>query len=106
MVGSSKFFFSNVNFVHQQYKEFFGIDEQSKQTDTEGVDDSPEVASKENTIRFYFSLTYQLAGEDVTKVQQMDDIPMYLCLNVAALIKERHDKEQDEIRKMNREMKR
>jgi len=35
----------------------------------------------------------------------MDDIPMYLCLNVASLMKERHDKEQEEIRKMNREMK-
>jgi lipoprotein NlpI len=69
------------------------------------MEDSPEVASKENTIRFYFSLTYQLAGEDVTKVQQMDDIPMYLCLNVAALMKERHDKEKEEIKKMERQLK-
>ena len=82
-----------------------GIDEQSKQDDDEGVGDSPEMASKENTIRFYFTLTYQLAGEDITKVQQMDDIPMYLCLNVAALLKERHDKEQEEIRKMERQLK-
>lgn len=67
--------------------------------------DSPEMASKENTVRFYFNLTYQLAGEDITKVQQMDDIPMYLCLNVAALLKERHDKEQEEIRKMERQLK-
>jgi hypothetical protein len=35
----------------------------------------------------------------------MDDIPMYLCLNVAALLKERHDKEQEEIRKMERQLK-
>lgn len=67
--------------------------------------DSTEMASKENTVRFYFNLTYQLAGEDITKVQQMDDIPMYLCLNVAALLKERHDKEQEEIRKMERQLK-
>lgn len=67
--------------------------------------DSPEMASKENTIRFYFNLTYQLAGEDITKVQQMDDIPMYLCLNVAALLKERFDKEQEELRKMERQLK-
>jgi hypothetical protein len=30
---------------------------------------------------------------------------MYLCLNVAALLKERHDKEQEEIRKMERQLK-
>jgi hypothetical protein len=35
----------------------------------------------------------------------MDDIPMYLCLNVASLMKERHDKEMEEIKKMKREMK-
>jgi hypothetical protein len=35
----------------------------------------------------------------------MDDIPVYLCLNVAAMLKERYDKEQEEIRKMNRQMK-
>jgi hypothetical protein len=63
------------------------------------------MAKKENTVRFYFTLTYQLAGEDITKVEQMDDIPMYLCLNVASLMKERHDKEMEEIKKMKREMK-
>ena len=81
------------------------MDEQVKQDDDEGMGDSTKMASKENTIRFYFTLTYQLAGEDITKVQQMDDIPMYLCLNVAAMMKERHDKEQEEIRKIERQMK-
>ncbi len=105
MVGSSKFFFSNVNFVHQQYKEFFGLDEQNQQTHDKGLEDSPEMASKENTIRFYFTLTYQLAGEDVTKLTQMDDVNTYLCLNVASLMKERNLKEQEEIRKMQKQIK-
>ena len=81
------------------------MDEKDERPDNEGVGDSPEMAKKETTVRFYFTLTYQLAGEDITKVEHMDDIPMYLCLNVASLMKERHDKEQEEIRKMKREMK-
>ena len=105
MVRCCKFFFSNVNLVHQQYKEFFGLDEQNQQTDDKGLEDSPEMASRENTIRFYFTLTYQLAGEDVTKLEQMDDVNTYLCLNVASLMKERNLKEQEELRKMQKQVK-
>jgi lipoprotein NlpI len=81
------------------------LDEQSKQVDDDRLEEPTKMASKENTIRFYFTLTYQLAKEDITKIQQMDDIPMYLCLNIAAMMKERHDKEQEEIRKIERQMK-
>jgi lipoprotein NlpI len=105
LVGSSEFFFSNINFIHQQYKEFFGIDEQTQQIDDDGVEDSTEIPKKEATIRFYFALTYQLAKEDILKIEQMDSVPTYLCLNVAALMKERHDKEQEEIKKIERQMK-
>ncbi len=35
----------------------------------------------------------------------MDDVNTYLCLNVASLLKERHLKEQEEIRKMNKKFK-
>lgn len=69
------------------------------------MDDSPKMDKVQATIRFYFTLTYQLCGEDITKMEQMDDVNTYLCLNVASLLKERHLKEQEEIRKMNKKFK-
>jgi len=38
-------------------------------------------------------------------MEQIDSISVYLCLNVAALIKERYLKEKEELDKMKRNMK-
>jgi hypothetical protein len=81
------------------------LDEPNQQNDDEGVDNTPKMGKAEATIRFYFTLTYQLCKEDVTKLEQMDDVNTYLCLNVASLMKERYLKEQEELIKMKKQIK-
>jgi len=38
-------------------------------------------------------------------MEQIDDMNLYLCLNVAALMKERYEKEMEEMRKMEKQIK-
>lgn len=59
----------------------------------------------QTAARFYFTLTFQLANEDLTKFEQIDDMSLYLCLNTAALLKERYEKELEQIKKMEKEFK-
>ena len=68
------------------------------------MEDATKVDKTQNTIRFYFALTYQLAKDDITKFQQIDDLPTYLCLNTAALLKERYLKEKEEYDKIKNQM--
>jgi len=57
------------------------------------------MGAKESTARFYFELTYQLAKEDITKMAEVEQQNLYLCLSVAALIKDRVVKHNNEMRK-------
>jgi len=38
-------------------------------------------------------------------MEQIDGLNLYLCLNTAALMKERYEKEMEEMRKMERQIK-
>jgi uncharacterized radical SAM superfamily Fe-S cluster-containing enzyme len=69
------------------------------------VDDTPKMDKTQTAARFYFALTFQLANEDLTKFEQIDDMSLYLCLNTAALLKERYEKELEQIKKMEKEFK-
>lgn len=69
------------------------------------MEDTPQMDKTQASIRFYFALTYQLAKEDITKMEQIDGLNLYLCLNTAALMKERYEKEMEEMRKMERQIK-
>jgi len=99
-VGICQFFFSNLRVIHYKYKEFFGSDPEDEQVDTERVEDATEIPKTEMVARFYFSLTYLLSGEDITKFEQIDNTSIYLCLNTAALIKDRIELEKRQIEKM------
>jgi len=57
------------------------------------------MGAKESTARFYFELTYQLAKEDITKMAEVEQQNLYLCLSVASLIKDRVVKHNNEMRK-------
>lgn len=105
MVGSGQFFFSNKRNVYERYAEFFEYENENKQIDSEGVGDTSKVSATENTIRFYFALTYNLAKEDITKFQQIDELSLYLCLNISALVKERYLKEKQELDKLKKQIK-
>lgn len=59
----------------------------------------------QTAARFYFALTFQLANEDLTKFEQIDDMSLYLCLNTAALLKERYEKELEQIKSMEKQFK-
>lgn len=100
-----QFFFSNKRNVYERYAEFFEYENQNKQMDSEGLGDTSKVDIKENTIRFYFALSYNLAKEDITKIQQIDELPLYLCLNISALVKERYLKEKQELDKLRKNIK-
>ena len=105
MVWGKQFFFSNRNNLYQQYKEFFGVDEQNQQDDNEGVGDTTKMGKKEAAFRYYFSITLNLAGEDITKMNTIDELPVLLCLNTASFMKERADKQREEMKKMEKQYK-
>lgn len=81
------------------------MDEQVQQDDDEGVERSTKMGKGEQAFRFYFGLTLNLAGEDITKIQQIDNIPLYLCLNTASTLKERLDKQKEEYKKLEQQLK-
>lgn len=69
------------------------------------MEETPEMAPKETTARFYFALIYQLAGKDVTKFEEVEQQPLYLCLNILSLEKDRAEKEREEYEKIKKQMK-
>ena len=99
------FFFAGKHNIYQQFAEFFEYNEQSKPVDTEGVDDTPKMDKANATIRYYFNLTFNLAKEDITKMEQIDELSVYLCLSTLSLMKERFEKEMEEYRKVEKQMK-
>lgn len=105
MVWCCQFFFSNINNIHNQYKEFFEVDDRSKSEDDDGVQDTPKMDKAQITNRFYFALTFQLVKEDITKFEQLDEVNVYLCLNAASLLKERRLKEEEELKKLQQKSK-
>ena len=74
--------------------------EPNESEDNEGMDDAPKISAKEATARFYFNLTYQLAKEDITKFEEVENMNLFICLNVASMLKDRYERERDEQRKM------
>ena len=99
-LGAAQFFFFNRINVHKKYGGFFGVGEQSKSGDDEEMEETPKISAKEATARFYFNLTYQLAKEDVTKIDEVINSNLYICLNVASIMKDRYERERDEQRKL------
>ena len=58
---------------------------------------------REATARFYFQLTYMLAKEDVTKMRDVEKQNLYLCMSVAAIMKDNMEKQKMEIQKIKNE---
>ena len=81
------------------------MDEQNEQEDKDGVGNTPKMGKKEAAFRYYFSITLNLAGEDITKINTIDELPLLLCLNTASMMKERADKQREEIKKMEKQFK-
>jgi hypothetical protein len=63
------------------------------------------MGKKEAAFRYYFSITLNLAGEDITKVNQIDELPLLLCLNTSSIMKERIEKQREEMKKMEKQYK-
>jgi len=61
------------------------------------------VDTKNATARFYFELTFQLAKEDVTKMAEVENQNLYLCLSIASLLKDRIIKHNEEMKKIKNE---
>ena len=81
------------------------MDEQNQPDDNEGVGDTTKMGKKEAAFRYYFSITLNLAGEDITKINQIDELPLLLCLNTASMMKERVQKQNEEMKKMEKQFK-
>ena len=105
MVRCKPFFFHNRKSIYEQYREFFDYEEQGQPDDSEGVDDTPKLDKRQSAIRYYFALTFQLAGEDITKMEQIDTQSLYLCLNVSSMLKERYLKQKEELKKLEKQTK-
>lgn len=77
-----------------------------KEVDENNESEVPQLPPSQAAARFYFELGVQLIGEDITKWDQLNDSNIYLCLNLASLLKDRAIKQQNELRKIQQERKR
>jgi len=59
------------------------------------------MAPKEAAARFYFQLTLGLSQQDLTKMSQINSLPVYLVLNTASIIKDERIREQNEMKQLN-----
>lgn len=81
------------------------MEDKDEQTGDEGVEDFATLHPREATARFYFTLTFALAKEDITKIKQIENMSVYLVLNTASLLKDKRIQEMNEIRKMEQKPK-
>ena len=81
------------------------MDEQNEPEDKDGVGDTPKMGKKEAAFRYYFTITLNLSGDDITKINQIDELPLLLCLNTASIMKERMEKQREELKKMEKQLK-
>ena len=63
------------------------------------------MAPSESAARFYFEVSFQLANEDITKFDGLNNLNMYLCLNAASLLKDRVIAQENELKKLERKNK-
>jgi len=102
VVWSLKFFFAHIKRIHSSYRHFFESEDEDREPPETDTEDTTQMAPSEATARFYFQLTYQLASEDITKIEQLNELNLYLCLTTAALIKDRIIQQQNELKKMKK----
>jgi hypothetical protein len=105
LVWGCHFFFSHSKNIHTRYKEFFGYEEPSGETTETDEEDTTQMGATEATLRFYFQLTYELANRDITKIEQIENTNLYLCLNTASLMKDMIIKERNELKKLENQNK-
>ena len=101
-ISAAVFFFNSRRNIHRQYQEFFGTNPDELPESDDGDTEAPEMDTKTTTARFYFTLIYQLAKEDITKYSEITNMNLYLCLNTASLMKEKYEREKEEIEKMKK----
>ena len=68
------------------------------------MDETPKESPTMVTVRFYFTLTLQLAKDDPTKISDVETLPLFICLNTASMWKEKYLKELEEQKKLERKM--
>lgn len=102
MVWCINFFFAYVNNIHKKYGKFYESDDDATKDGEEGDEDTTKMGATEAAARFYFELTFQLAQGDITKIDSLNNLNMYLCLNAASLLKDRVIQEQNELKKLER----
>jgi hypothetical protein len=105
LVWSCSVFFSHLKRIHYEFKQFFESEDDDRETNKTSEEDTPSMAPSQATARFYFELTFNLANQDITKHPLIDNSNMYLCLNAAALMKDRIIKEQNELKQHEKKMK-
>lgn len=69
------------------------------------MEDTPKLDKKQAAVRFYFSLTYQLSNEDITKFEQIELLSVYLVLTTCAYKKEQYLKQKEESDKIKKQLK-
>lgn len=78
------------------------MDETKEQTEEDG----PQMDPVQSAARYYFTLTLSLANQDITKITQINQLPVYLVLNTASLLKDQRIQEQNELKKLKEQTKR
>jgi hypothetical protein len=95
-----QFFFSHLKRIRWSYREFFETESEEREVDTTTEEDTPQMSASESAARFFFELTFQLCGEDISKYERINETNLYLALNTASLLKERAIKQQNELKKL------
>jgi hypothetical protein len=105
MVQCCSFFFAHQRSIHHQFRAFYEVEDEAGEGLETDEEDTPKMAPTEAASRFYFQLTLQLAGDDLTKYELVNEENIYLCLSSAALFKDRAEKQQAEARKLQQKLK-
>jgi len=82
------------------------VEDTPVETDTQGDEDVTQMDPTQSAARYYFTLTLSLANQDITKIEQINQLPVYLVLNTASLIKDQRIQEQNELKKLKEQTKR
>jgi hypothetical protein len=102
LVGMCKFFFVRKRTIAKQYRNFFESEDEDRKDAKTPEEDTTKIPASQSAARFYFELTYQLAKEDLTKIERINELNMYLCLNAASLIKDRAIAQENELKKLKK----
>ena len=98
----SSFFFAKRNNIHKSFGGFFEVEEpDTNGQDEDKTEDKQDVkVDKNKTARFYWKCLMILCNDDITKMEQINNMNVILCLNYLSYKKDEAIELKNEMKKM------